>query len=61
MTDHNTPEYLDKIRQQVFDLLRDKEAAPGVQMHGEFPLFSSFRCEQRRREEERREESKLIM
>jgi histone deacetylase 1/2 len=34
MTDHNTPEYLDKIRQQVVDILRDKEAAPGVGMQG---------------------------
>lgn len=35
MTDHNTPEYLDKLREAVFDFLRDKNAAPSVQMHGE--------------------------
>jgi histone deacetylase 1/2 len=34
MTDHNTREYLEKIKQQVFDILRDKEAAPSVGMHG---------------------------
>jgi histone deacetylase 1/2 len=38
MTDHNTPEYLDKIREAVFEILRDKEAAPGVQMQ------SGWRC-----------------
>lgn len=35
MTDHNTPEYLDKIREAVFEILRDKAAAPGVQMQCE--------------------------
>lgn len=34
MTDHNTPEYLDKIREAVFEILRGKEAAPGAQMQG---------------------------
>ncbi|BEJ11682.1 hypothetical protein CspHIS471_0201420 [Cutaneotrichosporon sp. HIS471] len=33
MTDHNRREYLDKIREQVFEKLRDNSAAPGVQMH----------------------------
>lgn len=32
MTDHNTPEYLAKIRQSVFEGLRGKTAAPGVQI-----------------------------
>lgn len=35
MTDHNTPEYLDKLRETVFDFLRDKTPAPSVQIHGE--------------------------
>jgi histone deacetylase 1/2 len=35
MTDHNTPEYLDKLREAVFEVLRDKNAAPSVQMQGE--------------------------
>jgi len=35
MTDHNTPEYLAKVREAVFEVLRGKEAAPGVQIHGE--------------------------
>ena len=34
MTDHNTPEYLDKLREAVFEILRDKNGAPSVQMHG---------------------------
>lgn len=34
MTDHNTPEYLDKLREAVFEVLRDKNAAPSVQMQG---------------------------
>ena len=34
MTDHNTPEYLDKLREAVYEVLRDKNAAPSVQMHG---------------------------
>ncbi|KLT40983.1 hypothetical protein CC85DRAFT_286912 [Cutaneotrichosporon oleaginosum] len=33
MTDHNRREYLDKIREQVFEKLRDKPAAPSVQIH----------------------------
>jgi histone deacetylase 1/2 len=33
MTDHNTPEYLDKIRESVVELLKTKTAAPSVQMH----------------------------
>ncbi|ORX39058.1 hypothetical protein BD324DRAFT_618380 [Kockovaella imperatae] len=32
MTDHNSPEYLDKLREVVFEILRDKNAAPSVQM-----------------------------
>jgi len=35
MTDHNTPEYLDKLREAVFEVLRDKNGAPSVQMHGQ--------------------------
>jgi histone deacetylase 1/2 len=35
MTDHNTPEYLEKLREAVFEVLRDKNAAPSVQIHGE--------------------------
>ena len=34
MTDHNSPEYLDKLREVVFDILRDQNAAPSVQMQG---------------------------
>ncbi|WWD21108.1 histone deacetylase RPD3 [Kwoniella shandongensis] len=30
MTDHNTPEYLQKVREAVFEVLRDKNAAPSV-------------------------------
>lgn len=30
MADHNTREYLDKVRESVFEMLRDKEAAPSV-------------------------------
>ena len=33
MTDHNTREYLDKLKETVFELLRDKTAAPSVQIH----------------------------
>ena len=35
MTDHNTVEYLDKLREAVFEVLRDQNAAPSVQIHGE--------------------------
>jgi hypothetical protein len=35
MTDQNTPEYLDKLREAVFEILRDQNAAPSVQMQGE--------------------------
>lgn len=35
MTDHNTPEYLDKLREAVFESMRDNTAAPSVQMHSE--------------------------
>jgi len=31
MTDHNTPKYLEKLKQNVFEILRDKDAAPSVQ------------------------------
>lgn len=30
MADHNTREYLDKVRESVFEMLRDKNAAPSV-------------------------------
>jgi histone deacetylase 1/2 len=30
MTDHNTPKYLDKLKEAVFEMLRDKDAAPSV-------------------------------
>jgi histone deacetylase 1/2 len=33
MTDHNTREYLDKLKRTVFELIRGKNAAPSVQMH----------------------------
>lgn len=36
MTDHNTREYLDKLKQTVFEMMRDKTAAPSVQIHCEF-------------------------
>uniref|UniRef100_A0A914DVV5 Histone deacetylase n=1 Tax=Acrobeloides nanus TaxID=290746 RepID=A0A914DVV5_9BILA len=32
MTNHNTPEYLDKIKQKIFEYLRNLPHAPGVQM-----------------------------
>lgn len=32
MSDHNTPEYLDKLRETVFEVLRDHIGAPSVQM-----------------------------
>jgi histone deacetylase 1/2 len=35
MTDRNAPSYLDKIRESVFETLRDKNAAPSVQLHCE--------------------------
>jgi histone deacetylase 1/2 len=35
MTDHNTPEYLDKLKEAVFEVLRDKNAAPSVPLQGE--------------------------
>lgn len=34
MTDQNTPEYLDKLREAVFEVLRDKNAAPSVPLQG---------------------------
>ena len=34
MTDHNTRGYLDKLREGVFEVLRDQTAAPSVQIHG---------------------------
>ncbi|KAK8843374.1 histone deacetylase RPD3 [Kwoniella newhampshirensis] len=30
MTDHNTPEYIQKVKEAVFEVLRDKNAAPSV-------------------------------
>lgn len=39
MTDHNTREYLDKLQETVFEMLRDKTAAPSVQIHSEFALI----------------------
>lgn len=30
MTDQNTPEYLQKVKEAVFEVLRDKNAAPSV-------------------------------
>jgi hypothetical protein len=44
MTDHNTREYLDKLREAVFDVLRDENAAPSVQMQGEL-AFSYARTQ----------------
>jgi histone deacetylase 1/2 len=35
MTDHNTPEYLNKVREAVYEVLRDKTPAPSVQMQCE--------------------------
>jgi histone deacetylase 1/2 len=34
MTDHNTPKYLDKLREAVFELLRDRDAAPSAPLQG---------------------------
>ncbi|CAD6584257.1 MAG: histone deacetylase [Tremellales sp. Tagirdzhanova-0007] len=39
MTDHNTPEYLEKLKEAVFEALRDQNAAPSVQIH-EVPKLS---------------------
>ncbi|RXK35606.1 hypothetical protein M231_07136 [Tremella mesenterica] len=39
MTDHNTDEYLEKLKETVFEVLRDNIAAPSVQMH-EVPKLS---------------------
>lgn len=38
MTDHNTPEYLGKLKEAVFEILRDKNAAPSVPLQGQLPL-----------------------
>jgi hypothetical protein len=38
MTDQNTPEYLDKLREAVFEVLRDKNAAPSVPLQGGFGI-----------------------
>ncbi len=40
MEDMNTPEFIHKLKSLIFDQLRDKTAAPGVQGHGEsgFPM-----------------------
>ena len=35
MSDHNTPEYLDKLRETVFEVLREHIGAPSVQMQGQ--------------------------
>ncbi|EIW67017.1 hypothetical protein TREMEDRAFT_72293 [Tremella mesenterica DSM 1558] len=37
MTDHNTDEYLEKLKETVFEVLRDNIAAPSVQMHVDPP------------------------
>jgi hypothetical protein len=37
MTDHNTPKYLEKLKQNVFEILRDKDAAPSVQQQCKLP------------------------
>jgi histone deacetylase 1/2 len=34
MTDYNTTQYLDKLRENVFEILRDKDAAPSVPLQG---------------------------
>jgi histone deacetylase 1/2 len=36
MEDMNTPEFMDKLKRSIFENLRDKTAAPSVQMQGEF-------------------------
>lgn len=40
MEDLNTPEYLAKIQRAIYENLREKEAAPGIQMQSEFALRS---------------------
>ena len=35
MEDLNTPEYLAKIQRAIYENLREKEAAPGIQMQSE--------------------------
>lgn len=39
MTDHNTPKYLEKLKQNVFEILRDKDAAPSVPLQRKSPSF----------------------
>lgn len=34
MTDHNTREYLAKLKEAVFEVLRDQNAAPSVPLQG---------------------------
>ena len=38
MTDHNTPEYLEKLKEAVFEVLRDKNAAPSAPLQGSLDL-----------------------
>lgn len=35
MSNHNTPEYLDKVKEKIFEGLRNLPHAPSVQMHSE--------------------------
>ncbi|KAI1722464.1 histone deacetylase domain-containing protein [Ditylenchus destructor] len=37
MTNHNTPEYLDKVKEKIFESLRQLPHAPSVQMHDSDP------------------------
>ncbi len=34
MEEMNTPEYIHKLKQSIFENMRDKDAAPGIQMQG---------------------------
>jgi histone deacetylase 1/2 len=43
MTDHNTPKYLEKLKQNVFEILRDKDAAPSVQQQCKLPYPPSMK------------------
>lgn len=47
MTDQNTREYLDKLREGIFEVLRDKDAAPSVQMQGPSSPSCPERAERR--------------
>ncbi len=42
MEDMNTPEYLHKIKRSIFEMMRDRDSTPGIQIGGESE--KSCRC-----------------